>query len=256
MFNYCKSIAVRWLPPKMVTSLRGLVRRLRGRYIANLNSDKSSKDVFSEIYEKNLWGGKVGTFYSGSEISDIPAGLYIDVVRNFMRDREVRSVVDLGCGDFKIGRQISEACESYVGVDVVPALIEHLRDEYSSSRVSFACLDASLDDLPSGDLCLIRQVLQHLSNEQISRILKKLSTFKYLIVTEHYPNDSNFRSFNMDKVHGRDTRLDYGSAVYLQNPPFNVGSQTLLLQTQPSIKPGDVHDVYRSGFLRTYLVDL
>ena len=164
--------------------------------------------------------------------------------------------IDLGCGDFNIGRQISEACETYTGIDVVPTLVKYLQNTYSNFNINFLCLDASIDKLPPGEVCLVRQVFQHLSNSQIEAILKNLSSFKYVIVTEHYPDQKSFRSYNLDKVHGRDTRLDYGSAVYLDRAPFNIKKQTLLLETQPSAKAGNVNDVYGSGFMRTYLVQL
>jgi SAM-dependent methyltransferase len=256
MFEFCKSLAVHLLPQSVISRLRVWVRRLRGRYMAVANSDRSAAHVFSEIYERNLWGGESSTFYSGSDISDNPAVSYISLVLSFIEKRKVKSVVDLGCGDFKVGRQIAEACETYIGIDVVPALVKHLRETYSNSHISFACLDASVDELPSGELCLVRQVFQHLSNRQITSILEKLPLFKYVIITEHYPNRQDFRSYNLDKVHGRDTRLDYGSAVYLDRPPFNIKAQTLLLETQPSKKAENIDDVYSSGFLRTYLVEL
>jgi hypothetical protein len=140
MFEFCKSLAVHLLPQSVISRLRVWVRRLRGRYMEEANSDRSAAHVFSEIYERNLWGGESSTFYSGSDISDNPAVSYISLVLSFIEKRKVKSVVDLGCGDFKVGRQIPEACETYIGIDVVPALVKHLRETYSNSHISFACL--------------------------------------------------------------------------------------------------------------------
>jgi len=39
--------------------------------------------------------------------------------------------------------------------------------------------------LPEGDICFVRQVLQHLSNDQIAGVLPKLGKFRWCFITEH-----------------------------------------------------------------------
>jgi hypothetical protein len=109
---------------------------------------------------------------------------------------------------------------------------------------------AGSEQLPPAELCLIRQVLQHLSNAQISAILAKLGAFPYVIVTEHQPADQDFIFANVDKVHGPFTRLFSGSGVYLDEPPFNLNVQLLLETASPS-QAGDVHG---RGKIRTFRI--
>ena len=45
--------------------------------------------------------------------------------------------------------------------------------------------------------------------------------FKYLLVTEHYPNEINFLA-NHDIVSGPNIRLKFKSAVDLTKAPFNL----------------------------------
>ena len=66
----------------------------------------------------------------------------------------------------------------------------------------------------------VRQVLQHLSNVQISALLPKLARYKYLIVTEHVPRGP-FRP-NVDKPMGPGTRLAEASGVVLEACPFGL----------------------------------
>lgn len=205
---------------------------MRVERIRHRNVQKSTRDVFTEIYANNLWGGNTGEFYSGTGSDVQMAEPYIRLVQSFIKEQNVRSVVDLGCGDFRIGRHIAEAAESYVGVDIVPALVDRNRAEFGSDKVSFLCLDMINDDLPSADLCLIRQVLQHLSNQQIAAILAKIRQYPYTMITEHYPSVGLAGKPNIDKPHGPDTRLYNNSAVYLDLPPFNVQGVRLLLEVE------------------------
>jgi hypothetical protein len=86
--------------------------------------------------------------------------------------------------------------------------------------------------LPDGDLCLVRQVLQHLSNAEISKVLENVRKYKYLIVTEHYPNPVIKMKPNLDIPHGPTVRLRYDSAVVLDKPPFNLKNTQLLLDVE------------------------
>jgi hypothetical protein len=86
--------------------------------------------------------------------------------------------------------------------------------------VQFACLDFLEDELPLGDVATLRQVFQHLSNDQISAALPKLARYKHLIVTEHVPRGP-FRP-NVDKPMGPGTRLAEASGVVLGASPFEL----------------------------------
>ena len=85
---------------------------------------------------------------------------------------------------------------------------------------------------PSADLCIIRQVLQHLSNQQILEILEKTKVFKYVMITEHIP--LNPQVINANKSTGGYIRLQNKaiSGVYLDRPPFNQAIKTLLSYPQ------------------------
>ena len=80
-------------------------------------------------------------------------------------------------------------------------------------------MDIATDDLPSGDCALIRQVLQHLSNDEVQHIVRKLANFKYVVVTEHLP-EGDFIP-NKEIISGQGIRLKKQSGVNLLAPPFN-----------------------------------
>ncbi len=80
-------------------------------------------------------------------------------------------------------------------------------------------MDIAVDELPSGDCAILRQVLQHLSNVEIQIILNKLADFKYVILTEHIP-DGVFET-NKDIISGQGNRMKKQSGVNPLAPPFN-----------------------------------
>ena len=110
-------------------------------------------------------------------------------------------------------------------------------------------MDITSGELPAGDVCFVRQVLQHLSNESIINFVKAIKNkYKYLIITEHFPSSKNFVA-NLDKPTGPDVRLYDKSAVILTKPPFNLRV----------IKDTDVCETYSDsidGVIKTKLLQL
>jgi SAM-dependent methyltransferase len=180
----------------------------------------SVAETFRNIYRTKAWGDNGEPFCSGTGSRGPISEQYCAFVIKFIRDHQVQSVVDLGCGDFSVGRQIVEGSGvNYTGIDVVPELIEHHKSTVQDPRVSFKCADITKDPLPGADLCLVRQVLQHLSNGEIIKVLANLRNFSQVLISEDVPVQP--KSFNRDKPHGPDVRTYYGSGVYIERPPFS-----------------------------------
>jgi len=139
-------------------------------------------------------------------------------------------VVDLGCGDFSVGRQLLEHVRAmnYVGCDIVPELIRVHAASVDDPRVSFRQLDIVTGELPEGDICLVRQVLQHLSNADIGRVLDKLAKYPAVYITEGYPLTLEGPP-NPDKLTGPGVRWDWrtgrGRGIELDLPPFDLRVQ-------------------------------
>ena len=195
-------------------------------------ADKTVAETFGEIYEKNVWGGEKGEFFSGEGSTEKYTAEYVETVKNFITEKKIKKVVDLGCGDFRVASKIVSGDFHYTGCDVVFSLVKYLNEQHKSETVEFRCINIVEDDLPEGDLCLVRQVLQHLSNAEISRVLGNAHQYKHLIVTEHYPNPTTKIKPNQDIPHGPTVRLQYDSAVVLDKPPFNLKNIQLLLDVE------------------------
>ena len=180
-----------------------------------------TKAAMTQIYENNLWGGEKSEFYSGlGSHQPETVNPYITVVSAFLKDFETPPVVcDLGCGDFNIGKELVKYSKKYIAIDIVPNLILHNRKEFKADNLEFRALDIATDVLPSGDVAILRQVLQHLSNAEIKSVVENLYAFKYIILTEHIPEE--YFDPNKDIISGQGTRLKKQSGVNLYASPFN-----------------------------------
>lgn len=180
------------------------------------------KAVMAYIYKENLWGGKNESFYSGSgSHKQKIVHPYIRSITKWLASLDEKLVIcDLGCGDFNVGRQLVPFSKHYIGVDVVDELIERNQGLFDEDKLTFQCLDIIQDKLPEGDCAIIRQVLQHLSNEEILNLVPKLRKYRFLVVTEHLP----FAEFvpNIDKPTDYDIRLGKKSGVVLTEAPFDL----------------------------------
>lgn len=186
-----------------------------------------------------------GKFCSGDGFTEAFAVQYGAMIRRFIVENDVGTVVDLGCGDFEVASKLVSQRINYTGIDVVEPLVEHNNLIFSSDRVRFVCMDVAEEDPPNADLCLIRQVLQHLSNAEIKRILDRCAKYPFLIVTEHYPPRDRSTLPNLDIPHGPGIRAYYDSAVVLDEPPFSLKNVSLLSETEG--KDGSM--------LKSFLVD-
>lgn len=187
----------------------------------------STKEVFNKIYQEGAWGvshegGQ--RFFSGPGSHDEKiVSVYVEAVTKFLLGFEQKpNVVDLGCGDFNVGSKLRPYCQGYIACDIVDALVDFNKSKFEALGVDFRVLDMTAEPLPKGDVVFIRQVLQHLSNKQILRVIPKIQeNFRFLVLTEHWPDSQNFKA-NKDKPSGPNIRTDIDSGIVITQAPFNL----------------------------------
>jgi hypothetical protein len=95
--------------------------------------------------------------------------------------------------------------------------------------VRFCQLDLVSDPLPAGDVCLVRQVLQHLSNADIQSFFQR-ADYPWIYLTEGHPV-LRTGTVNPDKAAGHEVRFDWrtgrGRGVELDRPPFNLATEEM-----------------------------
>lgn len=197
--------------------------RLLRLWRAFRNHCQSPAALFGEIYRGKVWGGSEMDFFSGGGSHDPEVvNPHVQRVREFLASLgQPLTVIDLGCGDFNVGNRLTDLATTYIACDVVGALIERNRQLFVKNNLTFLRLDAIVDLLPQGDVVIVKQVFQHLRNDQIMAILRKMKPFNVWIVCEHLPATQDFTP-NIDKRAGPDNRLGRNSGIVVTAPPFNV----------------------------------
>ena len=231
-----KSAVKAVVPESLLVARRKFLLRLTKRRFR----DASNAEIFSTVYEHQHWGLDGGQGFDSGDGSRDPAvvGPYVEALHTFLTSLPAKpDVVDLGCGDFNVGRQVRPDADGYVACDVVPALIERNRTLPDAADVDFRVLDIARDPLPDGDVVTIRQVLQHLSNADVLQVVAKLAQYRYAIITDHQPA-ATFTP-NVDIPSGPHIRVGIGSALDLAQPPFELSfAETRELCVVPSSEGG------------------
>ena len=148
-------------------------------------------------------------------------------------------MLDLGCGDWKFSHLINWDGVSYTGVDVVPHVIEANKRKYGSDKIKFLCADINNVDLIEADLVIIKDVLQHWSNEHVQAFKPRLSKYSKILVINTVRRHDTSKPINGDiKIAGK-----------LLNDDITTGEFRPLDLTQPPFK-WNAREIYRYSFVR------
>ncbi|MBI5429902.1 MAG: class I SAM-dependent methyltransferase [Nitrosomonadales bacterium] len=196
----------------MLVKLKGWAEKIK-RGIAGATAvsgqSKSAREIFADIYRSNYWGNSDSRSGAGSDL------VQTEVVRRelpvLISEFEVNSMLDIPCGDWHWMKETNLDVD-YIGADIVPEIVQHNNELYGKDRRGFRALDMIKDDLPKVDLVFSRDVLVHLSFEDIFSALRNIerSGSRYLLTTTFTRRDSNF-----------DITTGQWRPVNLQKAPFN-----------------------------------
>lgn len=161
------------------------------------------ESTFVNIYEQKKWGDNQAEEYSGSSGfgSTVPYNKdhYIPFLKKFIQEKGIKTVVDLGCGDFLTGPFLYDDLDiHYIGYDAYEKLVHHHQSKYDgSNKYAFHYLDffSKKESIVSADLCILKDVLQHWSLSDIYSFLDYLFTqqkFKYILIcnSSHQSEDN------------------------------------------------------------------
>jgi len=203
-----------------------IVARKRAQWFQSMPIDQA----FDEIYKRRLWAG--GTeMLSGDGSYGEWAERYVEFLQEFIKTHQIRSITDVGCGDFNIGSQLAALVSRYVALDISREIIKINQQLFGHlNNVTFAQANACSDPIEHADLVTVRQVLQHLTNRQIHDLLKNIADSKprFVLVTEHVIAPEKMVRANIDMPsHSSQTRTRFGSGVLISEPPFSIPSKVV-----------------------------
>ena len=179
----------------------------------------SYKEIFTQIYEGYKFGG-TNESRSGLGSTLEETNILRDKIKLLIREKNIKSVVDVPCGDFNWMKEIVFSFENYIGGDIVSQCIIENNERYSNSRIKFIDFDLLTDEIPTADLLIVRDIVGHFPLEDGKKIINNIlkCNCKYLLSTtwhniqdEHY----NHKHFNKGVE-------DYGKfySVNLMSEPF------------------------------------
>jgi SAM-dependent methyltransferase len=137
---------------------------------------------FRLIHETNLWGAETSTSGVGSEHGATAA--IRRRIPALLAEVGAQSLLDVPCGDGQWMAQLDLGAVSYLGADIVPALVAQLAAAAAPGR-RYLVADLTCDPLPRCDLILCRDCLVHLSFANIGRAIAnfKRSGARFLLTT-------------------------------------------------------------------------
>lgn len=180
------------------------------RRVVKFNS-KLHENAFTPQYADRSGPGSTLTF----------ARPYIDFLRDFIIDHEIKSLIDLGCGDMTI---MSALMATLVPGRITEAtFVDCIARRVELNKAAHPTLDFAHGDLRhaplDADLIICKDVLQHWSTASIkdwldSRLLAERDRFRFALIT----NCNYGETVNGDIITGGWRALD------LIKSPFNVGA--------------------------------
>lgn len=221
------------LPHQVKRTTKSLLRYQAMAHVTQEEVSGSLRQKFTEVYEKNIFGGRVSRSGEGSDL--VQTTVIRRELPKLIKELEVRTFVDAPCGDWCWMRETELGVEQYTGIDIVPALVDKNRREFGGGSTNFECLDLADGELPKVDLIFSRDCLVHLSLEYSLRIIAnfKLSGSKYLLITTFTDRDRNNDLVGKDK---------FWRPLNMQLPPFNFPEPIALINEGCTEERGQFSD--------------
>jgi hypothetical protein len=128
------------------------------------------------------------------------------------KGKDIKTILDIPCGDFNWMRKIDLSAIDYIGADIVDELIAENTKKHGSDNIKFLTLNIITDILPKRDLIFVRDCFVHLSYKDIQDAIKniKKSGCKYLFATTFINRHDN-----------HDIATGGWRPLNLQDDPFN-----------------------------------
>jgi SAM-dependent methyltransferase len=171
------------------------------------------EQIFEAVYQHDGWHGGSG---EGSFSEN--TGEYRQFLQAFMAEHQVRSVLDLGCGDWQFSRMIDWSGIDYTGVDCVRPLVERNARQYGGEGVRFmhGSIATVAEQHKTADLVLVKDVLQHWSSDEVLTFLPRLLRHQRVLFTNCHAEENT------------DTQTGGFRPLNLQVRPFHLPTRTVL----------------------------
>ncbi|MBM3506236.1 MAG: class I SAM-dependent methyltransferase [Alphaproteobacteria bacterium] len=205
---------------KRVPGASHLARTLRSarKYVRHVpHIWRGGADIFGGYYRSNHWNSEESRSGQGSSLA--ATEMLRGSLRELLRQLNVRSVLDVPCGDFNWFQHVDLGDIEYTGADVVRELVAENARLHARPGRRFLHADATKQTLPRADLVFCRDLFVHLPYSAIWHVLANLRASKstYLLTTT-FPD----RTANANIITGMWRPLNLERAPFHFPPPMQL----------------------------------
>jgi len=181
--------------------------------------------VFNSIYKSYHWKDyykpEKDESYSGFGSDKHLGDNVVTSLKNFIENNKVEKILDLACGDFNWMKEIvlNNNSINYTGYEIVDSIIKSNNRLYSNEKIVFKRVDIIENSLTEKfDLIIIKDLFQHIKNDEILLILNKLKSnkSKFLAITTNPDIESNVDLKNF----GHHRYINIENKPFMLNKPF------------------------------------
>lgn len=186
---------------------------------------------FNEIYHANGFCGTESL--SGAGSTHFQTRMIREQLPMLMKTWDAHSLLDIPCGDFHWMREVDLTGITYIGADVVPAMVEANQKRYGNESRRFVVLDLLHGPLPEVDVIFCRDCLVHLPFVDACSALDTIrkSKAKWLLTTHFTRDEAN-----------RELDTSGWRALNLCQPPFNLPAPHFMLNERCTEAGGKAAD--------------
>ena len=189
---------------------------LRDKYVDWKIKDLSEKDRFGLIYKTGYWRSRKNGSLSGAGSDKEATANIHKSLENFLQENNIKTMLDLPCGDWNWMSKVDLGDVSYIGADIVDEIITSNAKRFGSSNRTFKVMDILNDDLPQVDLIFVRDCFVHLEDEQIIKAVNNISRSRStFLATTTYPK-CNFNQVPVEIDRWRQINLELEPFLFSQ----------------------------------------
>jgi hypothetical protein len=187
--------------------------------------------IFHRIYNRNRVARTTSLSGSGSDL--VQTAALREALPCLLKELNAGTLLDAPCGDFHWMRQTPLGIDKYIGVDILPELVNENQRAYGSPHIQFLRINIIKDPLPRVDVILCRDCLVHLTSKDVFDVLHNFvrSRSSYLLTTTFCEHEQS-----PDILRGEWRPLN------LELPPFDLGKPLRLINERCSEEANEYRD--------------
>ncbi len=174
---------------------------------------------FDQIYNSDYWGGGSG---GGSTIASTE--MYRKFLEDFIIKYKIKSISDIGCGDWEFSQYIYWDDLTYRGYDIVERVIQSNNKKFAKPNIEFKLLK-DYNKISPSDLLICKDVLQHLNHKEVNKLIKIVfPKFKNILLT----NDVSTNPLENDSKYNKDLKPGEYAWFDIRKKPYLLKAKTVL----------------------------